>query len=561
MYYIVKKKGLEQTLHFKHLEQQQAEEFHNKQIRMFTNFSHELRTPLTLIISPLQELLRHEEFSSAIKGKLSLIYNNSQRLLLLVNQLMDMRKNQSGKMQLKIAKEDILSFVMELYYAFNQLALNKHINLQFECNEEKIRGWLDKSLFEKVVFNLLSNAFKHTHEGGSITIGLKCISWKDIDEEHRTELADINEKVRLVHLVVSDTGCGIPETEMKNIFVPFYQIESDKSVEVTGTGIGLSLTQSIVQLHHGTIWAENNEQGGAVFHVILPVDRFIYTDDEMDKERADRVVVDVIPSSDETVIVEGEKKYKVLLVEDNDEVRSYVKNCLMPYFYVLDAVDGEKAFELVVDEYPDIVVSDIMMPKIDGLELCSKIKQDMRTGHIPVILMTAKSMVMHIKEGFSCGADDYIIKPFNIDVLIYRIKNIMDSREKLRSLYGKRFSPESLGFEIVSNDERFTQKFFEIIEQNIANPELNIDLICKEIGLSRTNLYRKLKAVTDLSPVELIKNKRLEIAAKLLLESDYNVTEISIYVGFNSAAYFTQCFRNNYGCSPTEYATKYKELK
>lgn len=199
------------------------------------------------------------------------------------------------------------------------------------------------------------------------------------------------------------------------------------------------------------------------------------------------------------------------------------------------------------------------MPGKDGLELCQEIKQDLRTGHIPVILMTARSMVMQIKEGFSSGTDDYIVKPFNMDVLILRIKNILISREKLRSLYGKKFSPEALGIEIVSSNDRFTQKFFEVIEQNISNPDLNIELLCKEIGLSRTNLYRKLKAITDLSPVELIRNKRMEIAAKLLVQSDVTVSEVSTYVGFNSHAYFTQCFKAVYGTSPTEFLAEHKK--
>lgn len=561
MYYIIKKKNLEQALVYEHLKQQQAEEFHQTKMRMFTNFSHELRTPLTLIISPLQELLRRNEFNTGVRNKLSLIYNNSQRLLLLVNQLMDLRKNQAGKMQLKIAKDDICSFVMEIYCAFNQIASGKDIRFRYEDDKEGITAWFDKSLFEKVVFNLLSNAFKYTQAGGEIVLSVAKLKLKDVPAGQRKELESLSEDTELVHLSVSDTGKGIPEEEMKNIFAPFYQIEDRKAKDVAGTGIGLSLTQSIVRLHHGIIRVENNARGGATFHVLFPIDRRVYADEEMDKEAVDRVVMDVIPSTTAPEVFKLEKKYTVLLVEDNEEVRNYVKECLEPYFFVLEADNGETAFDLVADKYPDIVVSDIMMPRKDGLELCTQIKEDLRTGHIPVILMTARSMVMHIKEGFSSGADDYIVKPFNMDVLIYRIRNILASREKLRSLYGKKFAPEAIGVEIVSGTDRFTQKFFEVIEKNIANPELNIDLICREVGLSRTNLYRKLKAITELSPVELIRNKRLEVAAKLLLESDYSVSEISTCVGFNSHAYFTQCFRSVYGCSPTDFLMKHKKAE
>ena len=308
----------------------------------------------------------------------------------------------------------------------------------------------------------------------------------------------------------------------------------------------------IVELHHGVIWADNNPGGGAVFHVVLPINRTAYTEDEFDAEAADRVVVDVIPA-DTPEDIQLERRYTVLLVEDNEEVRAYVKDCLTPYFDVVEADNGETAFDLAIERYPDIVVSDIMMPRKNGLELCAQIKEDMRTEHIPVILMTARCMLMHIKEGFSSGADDYIVKPFSMDVLIYRMRNILSSREKLKKLYGKKFPLESMGIKVVSAEDKFTQKFFEVIEKNISNPDLNIDMICREVGLSRTNLYRKLKAITDLSPVELIRNKRLEVATRLLQESDYTVSEISTYVGFNSHAYFTQCFKAAYGCSPSEY--------
>lgn len=556
MYYLIKKRDLEQALQYKSLEQQQAEEFHQTKLRMFTNFSHELRTPLMLILAPLQELLDRNDLNTTVKNKLNLIYNNSQRLSLLVNQLMDLRKSQAGKLHLKIAKDEMCAFMQEIYSAFNQIAVSKEIDFTYECAEERIGAWYDKSLLEKVVFNLLSNAFKYTPADGKVSLVLKKLLKANLPPE---KAAHLPAGEKFVHLIVTDTGKGIPESEMTNIFAPFYQIEDGRSKDKVGTGIGLSLTQSIVDLHHGIIWVENNEDGGAAFHVIFPIDKSGYTDDEIDKDAANRVVTDVIPSTTEPESFELEKKYTVLLVEDNEEVRTYVKECLEPYFFVIEAGDGDTAFNIVVDKYPDIVVSDIMMPGKDGLELCQEIKQDLRTGHIPVILMTARSMVMQIKEGFASGADDYIVKPFNMDVLILRIKNILLSREKLRSLYGKKFSPEALGIEIVSSNDRFTQKFFDVIEKNISNPDLNIELMCKEIGLSRTNLYRKLKAITDLSPVELIRNKRMEIAAKLLVESDVTVSEVSTYVGFNSHAYFTQCFKAVYGTSPSDFLAEHKK--
>lgn len=551
-YYIIKKKALEQRVRYQRMEQERLEEFHRTKLQMFTNFSHELRTPLTLIISPLEELLHRTDFNNGVKNKLSLIYNNSQRMLILVNQLMDLRKTQSGKMKLNVSKDDMCSFMQEMYCAFNHLAVSKEIDFEYSSDEERLPAWFDKSVCDKVIFNLLSNAFKFTRPGDRIVMSLARVS-DGLNVPESFNLKQFMDEGReYVHLAVSDTGRGIPPEDLVKIFDAFYQVEGSQTKDSTGTGIGLSLTRLIVELHHGVIWAENNAERGAVFHVILPIDRGAYSDNEIDKEVAERVVVDVIPS-EKSESIELDRRYTILLVEDADDVRTYVCDCLTPYFDVIEADNGETAFDIAVEKYPDIIVSDIMMPRKNGLELCAQIKEDLRTEHIPVILMTARCMVMHIKEGFSSGADDYIVKPFSMDVLIYRIRNILISREKLKKLYGKKFSLESMGIKIVSAEDKFTQKFFEVIEQNIANPDLNIDMICREVGLSRTNFYRKLKAITDLSPIELIRNKRLEVATRLLRESDYTVSEISIYVGFNSHAYFTQCFKAAYGCSPSEY--------
>ena len=558
MYYILNKQKLERELVFKQKEKFQLEEFHQTKLRLFTNFSHELRTPLTLVIAPLQELMQMADFSAGVKNKLSLIFSNAQRLLLLVNQLMDLRKNQDGKMQLRLTKSNIRSFMLEICCAFNQIAMNKNINFVFDRNEEHLSVWFDKSLFEKVVFNLLSNAFKFTNSGGEVSLDLRAISYSELPSRQQEKLGELPADTNMIRLLVTDTGKGIPTDEIKNIFTPFYQVGVSQENNV-GTGIGLSLTQSIVNLHHGIIEVASNEPHGTIFEVIIPVSKGVYDESCFAAEEEERIVEDVIPPTAKLPLMNAEKKWTVLLAEDNNEVRNYVKECLEPYYYVLEADNGEDAFNICVEKYPDLILSDIMMPRMDGLELCTLVKKDLRVGHIPVVLMTAKSMVVHIKEGFSVGADDYIVKPFNMDVLLCRINNLLEAREKLKKLYGKKFSPEALGIEIVSTDDRFTQKFFEIIEKNIANPNLNIDLLSKEIGLSRANLYRKLKAITELSPTELIRNKRLEVAAKLLVESDYTVSEISVLTGFNSHAYFSNSFKLVYGYSPSEFVMKHRE--
>ncbi len=559
MYYISKKQKLERELQFKQKEKLQLEEFHQAKIRMFTNFSHELRTPLTLIIAPLQELVSMQEFSSSVRNKLTLIFSNAQRLLLLVNQLMDLRKNQEGKLKLNITKTDMNPFMQEIYYAFNHLAARKSIDFTFEKKEERLSAWFDKSIIEKVIFNLLSNAMKFTPDNGKVVFSLSKCTFADLSPEQQTELKALPADTKFACFSVADSGKGISEDEVKNIFAPFYQGE-DNNKENVGTGIGLSLTRSIVHLHGGAITVSHNQPTGTIFEVYIPISSNAYDASQLVEEEDGQVVEDVIPSAHE-MRFDIEKKWTVLLAEDNDEVRTYVKECLEPYFYVLDVDNGKSALDLALEKYPDLILSDIMMPQMDGLELCSRVKQDLQLGHIPVVLMTAKSMVVHIKEGFSVGADDYIVKPFSMDVLICRINNLLESREKLKKLYGKKFSPEAMGIEIVSGDDRFTQNFFEIIEKNISNPELGVDLLSQELGLSRANLYRKLKAVTELSPTELIRNKRLEIAAKLLLESSYTVSEISVYTGFNSHAYFTNCFKSFYGYSPSEWVQRHNEKR
>lgn len=557
-YYLHMKRKLELDLVEKQKEQQRQEEFHQSKVRMFTNFSHELRTPLTLILSPLEEVLQRVDMQANLKETLRLVYGNAQRLLLLVNQLMDLQKNQSGNLQLRVSHDDLYLFVQEIYIAFNQIAVKEQIVFHLESVQSRIEAWFDRTLLEKVLFNLLSNAFKHTVRGQSVTIRLQVFSSEQVLAQYpeRKEYVVIPSS-QYVCLSVEDTGKGIEETDKQHIFAPFYQGTDEEKQNTSGTGIGLSLVLSIAKLHKGAVWVENNQPKGSAFRVLIPVDREAYSDEQIieDIPASGPVQEASVPRLPESVPTG--QRYTILLAEDNVEVRQYIKTRLEPYFEVLEAENGEEAFLRITEVLPDLVVSDIMMPKMDGLQLCTLIKQDLRTGHIPVIIITAKSMVIHIKEGFQCGADDYIVKPFNMDVLLCRIQNILSARERLKELYGKKFSLESLGIQTTSVDDTFMQKFFDVIEQHIADPELNVELLCKEVGMSRANLYRKLKAITDLSPIELIRNKRMEVAARMLLETDWNVSEVSVRIGFNSHAYFATCFKAIYGMSPSEYVQQH----
>ncbi|MCD8032554.1 MAG: response regulator [Bacteroides sp.] len=553
-YYIYTKKKLEHNLRMRQLERQRLEEFHQTKVRLFTNFSHELRTPLTLVISPLEELLQQIDLSASIREKLRLVLRNSRRLFLLVNQLMDLQKNQSGHLKLELSETDMNAFLKEIYFAFRQIAEGRRIEFRYEAPEEEVPGCFDFDLLEKAVFNLLSNAFKFTVAGESVTLSLAVLSGEKVKKEYSSllteEAYDVGEGSSYVVIRVADTGKGIPEEERKHVFAPFYQItDLRKAADNThGTGIGLSLTQSVVKLHRGMVGVSSHQPKGTVFTVIIPNDRTAYPEEEF--TTGESRAVTATTSAPTVEVVPGKT---ILLVEDNPDIRTYIRQHLEPHYKVLEAAEGAGAFEKVLQEYPDLVVTDIMMPGVDGLELCGRLKEDLRTSHIPIILLTARTLVMHIKEGYRTGADDYMVKPFHMDVLLIRIHNLLAQREKLKAAYGKNFSLESLGIETTSADEKFMQKLFVVIGKHLSNPDLRVELICEEMGFSRTNFYRKIKAITDLSPNDLIRTKRLEIAARMLCETDKNVSEVSMATGFSTLAYFTKCFKAMYGMTPTEY--------
>lgn len=565
-YYMRSKHKLELNLQMRQMEKLRMEEFHQTKIRLFTNFSHELRTPLTLIISPIDELARQAEVAPFIKNKLELVLKNARRLLLLVNQLMDLQKNQNGSLTLHLTSSDLNAFLLEIYYTFKQIAESKQISFHYEAPKGELAVHFDQSLLEKAVFNLLSNAFKFTAPGEAVYLRLRMVSGKEaLQQQYEKTLSGdpafcISSDAKNYYIIqVTDTGKGIPETARAHVFDAFYQVNNAQSANdnVNGTGIGLSLTQSIVHLHHGAISVDANSPKGSIFTIILPDNERLQPTEEAESyslpesEREEQAVVTQTEEQSETLPFVAGKT--ILLVEDNEDIRNYVKEHLERHYRVLEAENGAKAFDIVLQEFPDLVVTDIMMPGVDGLELCAMIKNDLQTGHIPVVLLTARTMVMHVKEGFLSGADDYIVKPFNVDVLLVRIYNLLVQREKLKSLYAKNFSLQSMGIETASTDDKFMQKLFEIIKKHLANPDLKVDLICDEMGFSRSNFYRKIKAVTDLSLNDLIRHKRLEVAAQLLKDSDMNVTEVSVATGFSTLAYFTKCFKSAYGVSPTEY--------
>ena len=556
--YFSEKKRLQNDIRLKQMEAKTQQEFYQARNKLFTNFSHELRTPLTLIMGPLENVMEKENLTQEGMRKMQLMQSNSRRLLRLVNNLMDFQKKESGTMQLKVSQGDFIQFTHEITTYFGELAQSRDITFSFYYTIDTIQSWYDKNLMEKVYFNLLSNAFKNVPNGGAITISVDCMSLDELTRNIPDKASRMtNNDIRYIIMEIKDSGVGISANELENIFIPFYQIAQNEHSS-SGTGLGLSLSRSIIEMHHGVIWAESVEGEGTTFKCILPICRTCFKAEEIMTETPhyDSIFINKIdlPEIKQTSDDKKKKLYTILVVEDNPEVRQYIVSNLTDTYNIIEASNGQEGIEKAANHSPDLIISDLMMPKMNGMEMCMKIKNDLRTSHIPVIMLTAKTMADDIEKGYKTGADDYITKPFSTAVLRVRVENIIQSRIKLKELYGKRFTLDTLGVEVASTDELFLQKLYAIMEKNIANPELNLDGFSQDIGMSRTNLYRKIKALTNLSPGEFIRNFRLTMGAKMLKEAKLPVSDVYVAVGFNSHAYFSNCFKAFYGVSPTEYA-------
>jgi len=519
------------------MEKQRSEDQYKARIKLFTNFAHELRTPLTLIISPLEEILSIDNPQPVTHDTLHLIHDNAKRLLHMVNQLMDLRSTEEDKMKVRVAEGDIAGFAKEIFIAFNHQAQQRDISYEFLCTKKPSGVWFDRKLFEKVLMNLLSNAFKFTPDGGRIIL-------------------EISDKGDDVLLKVSDSGIGISESELENIFNPFYRTD-DAHDGFDGSGVGLSLVKSIIELHHGNVHAESEKGRGTSFHIVLQKGKHLFEEAEIIQGYKDSETIDRYVTGDDMKNLPAMDKISttVLVVEDNKELRKYLVSGLSRYYNVIEASNGAEGRLQALANAPSLIISDVMMPVMDGLKMCEELKKDSRTSHIPIILLTARQMVIQMKEGLELGADDYITKPFNMQSLILKVGNIIASREKLKVLYGQTIAVENLGLEINSDvsDEKFLQQLNAHIDQYISEPDLNADSLCKTVGMSRATLYRKVVAATGLSPARYIQTVRLNMAARMLENSDMSVTDIAIATGFSSIVHFSSSFRKKYGMSPTRY--------
>lgn len=525
------------------------EEIHQAKLQFFTNISHELRTPLTLILGPTHTVLEHVK-NTEDEEQLNIVLRNANKLLNLVNQLLDFRKVERSEMHLHIDFGNIAEVAKTQLEAFRQLQQQQHIHLSFLESGDDFFGYFDKEFMEKILTNLISNAFKYTNAGGTISV--------EVDIFYRDEK-------KWARMSVSDSGCGIAEDEKKLIFERFYQHTKSNINGWQGSGIGLHIVSKLVETHHGTITVESQVGEGSTFTVEVPVDSTFYTPEEMNSQTMVPSVSEepvIRPQTDSNAMQADAQQSKtaILVVDDEPDMRAYIKSILMQEYDIHEASNGREALELIEQKDCQLVISDIMMPEMDGLSLCKALKTDIATSHIPVILLTAKSAIENKIEGLELGADSYIPKPFNPRHLQVRIKKLLEFREELRQKYSKNiaFCQEN---NVLSDDEKFLQKIVDYIRDNIQNTQLNGDQIGEAVGMSRMNLHRKLKSLTGNKTSEFIRIVRLQQAAFLLEHTGKNISEIGYEVGFATPSYFTTSFTAYYKMSPSEYARQQRTRK
>lgn len=525
-------------------EAERNEEVNQMKFRFFTNVSHELRTPLTLIISPLESMIKETKDERKL-GQLKLMHRNASRLLNLVNQLLDFRKNEVAGLHLSLSEGEIVSYVHNICNSFLMLSEKKNVHLTFFSAIESLNMSFDEDKIGKVVMNLLSNAFKFTPDGGRVDVSLELLKGA----------------AETLEIKVSDTGVGISDADKERIFERFYQSErKGNGNSTTGSGIGLSLVRDYVTLHGGVVRVFDNVGTGSVFVVDIPVKHSVVNvATPLSEEAAEEDAAVLALESEEKLETElpdeeGRKKPLALIVDDNEDFVSFMRYTLSLYFRVESAVNGKEAWQVIPELMPDIIVSDVMMPEMDGNELCRWVKADKRTSNIPFVLLTAKQSVENKVEGLTIGADDYVTKPFNMEVLILRMRKLIDlsSKNKLRT----RIDPEPSEIVITSMDEKLIENAIKYVEANISRSDLSVEELSHELGMSRVHLYKKLLQITGKTPIEFIRIIRLKRAAQLLRESQQNVSEVAYQVGFNNPKYFSKYFKDEFGVLPSVYQEK-----
>ena len=547
-----------------------AEEMGEAKIKFFMNISHEIRTPLTLIITPLLSLIK-EDKEPHRQGIYEIIRKNSERILHLINQMMDLRKIDKGQMVMRMCQTDMVAFINEEYELFRQQALAKNIDFDYQHDSDELPVWIDRNNFDKVIINILSNAFKFTPTAGHILISLS-------HTEHHACIS------------IKDSGIGIPKDKLETIFQRFYQTPADPTDRNIGTGIGLDLTRSLVELHYGSITARNNEgekgskfEHGSEFIIRIPLGKDHLKPEEIIdaeevKEKQNLELAEVEQLEQEVKEAENTEnatgisdmpgktpastsasargnKAEIVIVEDEEDIQDYLKSQLANDFKIRTYPNGKVALNEILKNKPDLIISDVMMPEMDGTTLCTKLKANINTNDVPIILLTAKSREEDQLEGLQTGADAYILKPFNMDILRRTIINLLTMRRTLKNKFtgNERQEEKVEQKEIQTPDDALMQRVMEVINENIGDSDLSVDMIAQKVGISRVHLHRKMKELTNQTPHSFIRNIRLQQAAKLLKEGKQSITDVMYICGFSNSASFSTMFKNLYGCSPREY--------
>lgn len=535
------------------------QEIYQRKLNFFTNISHEIKTPLTLILAPLEKLIDLNTGNNRAQNQLMLMKRNGERLVRLINQLLDFRKFDSGSMELQAAEGNMVRFIREVVFAFDSYAKHLEVNLKIVATQKSIRVWFDRDKFEKILYNLLSNALKFTRPGGNIIIEVK--EWLDIDQQNVLEIR------------VQDDGIGIPEKNIAKIFDQFTHYDEDGNNRY-GTGIGLAFTKGLIELHHGIIKVESIEAidgkpGCTCFTIILPMGKNHLSEEEIIPDYKDSENIAGYQVSDERIstptnevferrkeevlLSHGAEMPMMLIVEDNLDVMDFLSSNFETNFRVIKSFNGKDGVAKAIENIPDIIISDVMMPEMSGTILCATIKQDNRTSHIPIILLTARTPLIYKIEGLETGADDYITKPFSIKVVEARVWNLLESRRQLRERYRKVITLQPTNLAITSPDEIFLEKVMSFIEKNMAEPTLNVEELGKEVFMSRVTLYRKIKALTNQTTIEFIRMVRLKKAAQFLETAQYGISEVGYMVGFTDIDYFRKCFKEQFNQTPSEF--------
>jgi len=535
---------LKRNLYLEQVNHSRQQELYQMKLDFFTNISHEIRTPLTLIIGPLEKLMASESQGGAVK-QLGLIRHNADRLMKLVTELLDFRKAEEGHLRIHFAREDLVPFCRDICKSFEGLAIEKNIGFQFQASHEVMPLYFQKDQLEKVIFNLLSNAFKFTPSGEEVSLQIN-------------DSAEADE----VEITVWNTGNYIPEEVQAKLFDSFFQ-SHDAARNQPGTGVGLALSKSIVELHKGTISVISRPGTPAVtvFVLRLQKGRGHINDDELAKDHFnDTTDTFVVPRSSyhsnentDNLTVTGQKKYTILVAEDNPDVRSLIIDTLQQDYTIVDFENGTDALIYMESNLPDLIVSDVMMPGMNGLELCAAVKSAESTSHIPVILLTAKAAMSDQVDGLSMGADVYISKPFSLQVLMLNVRNLMKAQEVMRAKFSEQLILQPSKVQITTPEEKFIQKLMQVIEERMENSDFDVTALVNDMGMSRTVLYKKVQALTGFAVADLIKYMRLQKAADLLQSSSFPVAEVAYLVGFNDRKHFSREFRKQHGISPSSY--------